>query len=114
MTNQIQEGIASKTVKTKKRTYTPQFKFDRAMEALKNQNQITQLSRQYSISAKLFYLWRGQLLEKGYKIFETTPDQTINELKHKIARLEQMVGKKEIELNLLKNFSDFYQLKNTT
>ena len=117
MINQTQElssAALNLKTKTKKKAYTPQFKFDRAMEAIKNQSQIATLSRQYNISAKLFYLWRAQLLERGSKIFETMPDHAINELKQKVAQLEQMVGKKEIELALLKNFSDFYQSKNTS
>jgi hypothetical protein len=29
-------------------------------------------------------------------------------LQKKVGQLEQLVGKKEIELNLIKNFADFY------
>jgi len=53
------------------------------------------------------------LVERGASVFETAPDQTINELKAKVARLEQMIGKKEVELSLLKNFSDFYSSRST-
>ncbi|HOM77695.1 hypothetical protein KBG31_00080 [Patescibacteria group bacterium] len=40
---------------------------------------------------------------------ETTPDKEVNKLRKEKANLEQLVGKKETELNLLKNFSEFYQ-----
>jgi len=57
---------------------------------------------------KIGQLGAMHLLERGYRIFETSPDQELGGLKKQIAKLEQMVGKKEVELNLLKNFSDFY------
>lgn len=111
---QLAPNNNTRATKPKKRTYAPQFKFERAMDAIKNPSQIAEYARQYGFSSKLMYLWKSQLQARGAKIFETTPDQTINELKTKVARLEQMLGKKEVELALLKNFSDFYQSKNTS
>lgn len=96
----------------KKNTYTPQFKFERAIDSLKSDN-VSEISRKYGLSANLLYLWKGQLLERGFQIFATSPDQAVGELKAKMARLEQMLGKKEVELSLLKNFSDFYSSRNT-
>jgi len=96
----------------KKNSYTPQFKLDRALEAVHTDN-IAEIARKYNLNANLLYLWRDQLIERGAAVFETAPDQAVNELKSKVSRLEQMIGKKEVELNLLKNFSDFYSSRNT-
>ncbi len=105
------------TIKTglrkKKNRYTAQFKLDRALEAVRTNN-IAEIARKYGLNPNLLYLWRDQLIERGASIFETTPDQTIEELKSKVNRLEQMIGKKEVELSLLKNFSDFYASQNTS
>lgn len=101
------------TIKTKKRSYTPQFKLDRSLDALHGNGNISEIARKYDLNANLLYIWRDQLIERGSQVFETTPDQVKNELKTKVARLEQMLGKKEVELNLLKNFSDFYSSQNT-
>lgn len=98
--------------KRTKKTYTAQFKLDRAVESLKGSN-AAEIARKYDLNPNLLYLWRDQLLEHGAKIFETAPNQAVNELKTKVSRLEQMLGKKEVELNLLKNFSDFYSSRNT-
>ena len=95
------------------RKYTPQFKFDRALEAIRNNN-LSEISRKYNIGVNLISKWKSQLIKQGSHIFETTPNQELNNLKNKIAKLEQMLGKKEVELNLLKNFSDFYESQNTT
>lgn len=104
--------VTKKAGSRKRNNYTPQFKLDRVLDTLRNGN-IAEVARKYGLNANLLYLWRDQLVERGTSVFETTPDQTVNELKTKIARLEQMLGKKEVELNLLKNFSDFYSSRNT-
>jgi len=96
----------------RRKQYTPQFKFDRALEAIKNDN-LSEISRKYGIGANVVSNWKKHLLEQGCRIFETSPNQENKELKNQISKLEQMLGKKEIELNLLKNFSDFYQSRNT-
>lgn len=95
-----------------RKKYSPQFKLDRALEAVKNGN-LSEISRKYGVAVNILSNWRTQLIEKGAGVFETSPDQEKNSLKAKIARLEQMLGKKEVELNLLKNFSDFYESQNT-
>lgn len=101
-----------KTGSGKRKSYTSQFKFDRSVEAIKKSN-LSEVSRKYDVSVNLISNWKDRLLEQGAKIFETSPDQERNELKIKIAKLEQMLGKKEVELSLLKNFSDFYESQNT-
>ncbi len=106
MTSQTSTGRTRKT-------YTPQFKYNVSKEAIKNGN-LSETARKYGLSVNIVSLWVKQLNEHGYHIFETSPDQQNNQLKSKIAKLEQMLGKKEIELNLLKNFSDFYQSQDQT
>ena len=108
----LQTKQAGSTGSRKNNKYTPQFKLDRALEALRTDN-VAEIARKYDLNANLLYLWRGQLMERGAQGFETTPDQVAGELKNKVARLEQMLGKKEVELSLLKNFSDFYSSRNT-
>jgi len=110
MSNEKMEAV--KTGSRKKKSYTAQFKLDRALDALKGN--VADIARKYDLNANLLYLWRDQLIERGPQVFETTPDQIVGELKTKVARLEQMLGKKEVELNLLKNFSDFYSSRNTS
>ncbi|SRR6056297_161057 len=97
----------------KRKQYSPQFKFDRALEAVKNDN-LSEISRQYGISPNILSKWRSDLLAQGARMFQTAPNGENKQLKAKISKLEQMLGQKEIELNLLKNFSDFYESRNTT
>jgi len=103
----------SKSSGKSRKKYTAQFKYKLAQEAIKAGN-LSEIARKYGVGANLLSKWIKQLEEHGFHIFETTPDQQNKHLQDKIAKLEQMVGKKEVELSLLKNFSDFYRSQDTT
>ena len=96
-----------------KRKHAPQFKFDVALKAIESK-QLAEVSRQYGVTTGLVSKWVAQLKTHGASIFTTTPDKQVSELKNKVAKLEQIVGKKEIELSLLKNFTDFYESQHGT
>jgi len=42
-------------------------------------------------------------------VFETKPDADVVKLKKRVKHLEQLLGKKEVELALIRNFADFYE-----
>jgi transposase-like protein len=98
--------------KTRKQ-YTSEFKFKLVQEVLKNSN-TTEVARKHGLNFNLLSNWKNHFLAYGKQVFETTTDKEKEELKKKVAKLEQIIGKKEIELNLIKNFSDFYESKNQT
>ena len=89
----------------KRKQYSPGLKFQVAIQALQGGNATT-VARQYGISHGLASRWKQQLLEHGPEIFQTTRDQELEKLKQHITDLEQLIGKKEVEINLLKNFLD--------
>ena len=92
----------------KRNKYTPRIKFDRVIESIKKDS-VSEVSRQYGFGANLLSKWRSDFLEGGYSFFETKPNQEVESLKKQIHRLEQLLGKKEVELALIKNFADFYE-----
>jgi len=98
--------------KTRKQ-YTPEFKFKLVQESLKEGN-MTTVARKYGLNFNLVANWKSHFLAHGKQVFETTNDKEKENLKKKVSQLEQLIGKKEIELSLLKNFSDFYESRNTT
>lgn len=100
-------------IKKSRKTYSPEFKFKVAKEADKTGN-YSEVSRKFGVSVNVVSAWVSQLNQNGSSIFKTSPDKETNKLKTKVARLEQMLGKKEVELGLLKNFSDFYESQNGT
>jgi len=90
-----------------KQKYTPEFKFDRVVDSIKS-GQVSEIARQYGFAANLLSKWRSEFLQKGHTVFDDKPDQDTARLQKKVGQLEQLVGKKEVELNLIKNFADFY------
>jgi transposase len=97
----------------KRRVHTPHFKFKVVLESIEKKD-MSGTARRYGISQTLLTKWKQQLLADGHHCFATIPDKEIGRLQQRIGTLEQMVGKKEVELALLKNFSDFYASPNTS
>lgn len=98
---------------SKRKSYSPEFKFKIAQEAIKNDN-IVEIARKYNLGPTIVSEWKKSLLEQGHNVFNTTPNKENKKLRLQIAKLEQMLGRKEVELDVLKNFTDFYESENTT
>ena len=47
-------------------------------------------------------LWKKQFVERGAEIF--AQDDSVQEYERRLGELEQLLGKKEVEIALLKNF----------
>jgi len=95
----------------KKSKYTSKFKFDRVIESIKKDN-VSEVARSYGFGINLLSKWRSDFLKNGHKHFDTKIDQDVIKLRKQINKLEQIIGKKEVELSLIKNFSDFYESQN--
>jgi len=95
------------------KTYTNKTKVDIVLESIKKDN-VVQVAREHGISHGMLSNWKKQFTDNAPQVFESITNKEITNLNNKIKDLERMLGKKEVELNLLKNFSDFYQSKNTT
>lgn len=89
---------------SKKQPKSPQLKFQLAIEAIKGKISQAELSRQYNADPKLVSRWKNEVLERGYQLFENKKDSS----QKQIEQLENVVGKKEIEVQLLKKFLSHY------
>jgi transposase len=96
---------------TNHRKHSSPFKLKLVVESIETDD-MPGIARKYGIAHGLLAKWKRHLLENGHHIYETTPDKEKEKMHKQIGKLEQMVGKKEVELNLLKNFSDFYESGN--
>ena len=70
------------------RTYSPEFRLQVVLEALQSDGTDAEVARAYDVHPVTLSNWKKKLKEK----------------KDKIAKLERVVGKKEVEIALLKNF----------
>lgn len=91
----------------KRKRYSGEFKFKVVLESIRSNN-VAQVARAYGVGANQVSEWRRQFFDRGAKVFEPGGSKEESRLRRKVADLERMLGKKEVELGLLKNFADFY------
>lgn len=85
-----------------KRRHTAKVKFQAVLEFLKGDKTAGQIARAHRVHPNSLKLWKDAFIERGPEIFErSSPD---GGYERRIAELEQLIGRKEIELALLKNF----------
>lgn len=84
------------------KSYPPKFKFQIVLELLQGEQSVGQLAKSYNVHPNSILKWKKDLLERGPQIFAR--DNSVAEYEERIAQLEQLLGKKEVELALLKNF----------
>ena len=87
--------------KTGKR-YTPRFKFQVVMETLKSDKTMGQIAKAYGVHPITIHKWKREFIEKGPELFGQ--ENTIHEYERKVRDLERLIGQKEVEIALLKNF----------
>ena len=84
------------------RRYSPKLKFQVVLELLKGGKTPSQVARAYGVHPNSAGLWKRTFLEKGPEIF--AKDGVVGDYERRIAELEQLLGRKEVEIALLKNF----------
>lgn len=82
--------------------YSPKLKFEVVTELLGGDKTAAQIAKAYGIHPNTINAWKQTFLEKGPEIFAR--DGTVAEYERRIAELEQLIGKKEVEIAVLKNF----------
>jgi len=85
-----------------KRSYSPKLKFQVVLEALTGEKTPGQIAKAYGVHPNTVGLWKKMFLERGPELF--AEDTAVREYERRIAELEQLVGKKEVEIALLRNF----------
>jgi transposase len=85
-----------------RKKYSPKLKFQIVLKALSREKTTSQLEKQYRVHPNSVEMWKKSLLEKGPDLFAES--STVQEYEKQIAELEQLLGKKEVEIALLKNF----------
>lgn len=90
----------NKTTKYARR-YSPKVKFQAVLELLSGK-ETAQVSRAYGIHPTSLGHWKKKIIEAGPEIFSA--NSTVKQYEKKIADLERLLGKKEVEIAFLKNF----------
>jgi transposase-like protein len=85
-----------------RRAYTPKLKFQVVLEALTGERSPGQIAKAYGVHANSIGLWKKAFLERGPEIFAR--DSAVEQYERRIAEMERLLGQKEVEIALLKNF----------
>ena len=82
--------------------YSAKFKFQVVMEVLTGNKNPGQVAKVYGVHPNTVNVWKKTFLEKGPEVF--AQDSIVAEYERRLAELERLLGKKEVEIALLKNF----------
>lgn len=84
-----------------KKKYPREFKARVAMEALKEEKTIAQISSEYEVHSNLITQWKKRLKENASSIFVRKNEQKPDD-KQLIERLYKQIGKSQIEIDWFK------------
>ena len=88
--------------KRKRRNFTPEFKAEVVLEALRGENsQVSEVCRRHNLSDEQLSKWKRQLLENAASLFEPA-DKRSDADAERIAQLEQLVGRLPLALDIRK------------
>ena len=90
----------SKRISGKK--HSAKVKFQAVPETFIGENKMIDVARSYGLNPNLITKWRKEFFEKWPQIFEL--GSSGQESTRKIEDLERMIGKKEVEIELLKKY----------
>ena len=95
--------------KSKRRTYSAEFKFDTVMEGLRGEKSIAQICRERGIKDNQYYQWREIFIERSAEIFADQRKHRGQEKEERIAELERMIGRLTMENDMLKKAKNWLE-----
>ena len=88
--------------KVNRKRYSPDLRFKIVLEVLKGTKPIGEIAKTFNIHPITIHQWKREFLEKGPELFDSATQ--VKGYEKRIHDLERLVGQKEVELALLKNF----------
>ena len=91
----------------KRRNFTPEFKAEVVLEALRGESSQAELCRRHNLSEQQLSKWKQQVVENVATLFVSSTDQQSSEVAERIAHLEQLVGRLTVALDIQKKALTF-------
>ena len=88
--------------KKTKKSYSAKLKFQIVLEALTSDKEDAEVARAYDVHPVSLSKWKRQFIDSGAQIF--SGNDTVKTYEARVSDLERLLGQKEVELALLKNF----------
>lgn len=87
----------------KRKQYNPQFKAKVALEAVRGEKTVAELSSQYSLHPTMINNWKKHLLEEASTLFESGRQKTgkQGDQDEQIAELYRQIGQLKVERDFL-------------
>lgn len=85
-----------------RKRYSPKLKFQVILEALRNEKSVAGIAKAYGVHPNSINAWKREFMENGPDLFDQ--NGLVSGYEKRIAELERLLGKKEVEIALLKNF----------
>ena len=95
--------------KRKRSTFTPAFKAEVVLEALRGESSQAELCRRHNLSEQQLLKWKQQVIENVADLF-AAPDPQSSEAAARIAHLEPLVGRLSVALDIQKKSIDCLEL----
>ena len=87
--------------KRKRRTFTPEFKAEVVLEALRGESAQAEVCRRHNLTEEQVSKWKQQFLENAASLFASR-DKSSKETTERIAELEQLVGRLSVAVDIQK------------
>ena len=92
--------------KRKRRRFTPEFKAEVVIEALRGEKSQAELCQQHNLSEDQLSEWKQQFLENAASLFESS-DKSSKAATERIAQLEQHVGRLTVAVDIHEKASNW-------
>ena len=89
-------------IKMSRKIYDKNFKAKVALEALKEEKTLSELSEQYGVNPNVISRWKKEVLRNLPEIFSTKRSKETKEIKRKEEELYKEIGKLKVENEFLK------------
>lgn len=89
---------------THKKKYTASFKAQVAIEAIKESETLSELSRRFEVHPQLISNWKREFLSRGAEIFSSKAPDEEAALREKL--LYEKIGRLEVEVDFCKRASE--------
>ena len=86
----------------KRRRFSQEFKAKVALEAIKGQRTVNELSQEFGVHVNQICLWKKQLLAAAPEVFSRGKDREAETLEQERDRLYRKVGQLQVEVDWLK------------
>ncbi|MBN1930145.1 MAG: transposase [Desulfobacterales bacterium] len=89
-------------MQAKRKRYSAKFKSAVALEALKEQKTLSEISSEYGVHSNQISLWKKQLLIEAENVFSNKRQRQEKEQEHLETELYRQIGQLKVELDWLK------------